>query len=147
MYNGYENTYNIIIIMKGRTTMITSKEQLLREFNLPFTSYQIMPLEYFYLYMEKEKEHYSFTFYFSLLNEIIIEEKKTMFELSLRKSLIRLDKITKVTNDYLIKHINPKFSNHNILNTLAFVNEVEAKEYLKDLNGSLSAKEIFDRYK
>lgn len=59
MYNGYENTYNIIIIMKGRTTMITSKEQLLREFNLPFTSYQIMPLEYFYLFMEKEKEHYS----------------------------------------------------------------------------------------
>ncbi|MEB7800321.1 hypothetical protein NGC89_02420 [Staphylococcus xylosus] len=70
-----------------------------------------------------------------------------MFELSLRKSLIRLDKITKVTNDYLIKPINPKFSNHNILNTLAFVNEVEAKEYLKDLNGSLSEKEIFDRYK
>jgi len=53
-----------------------------------------------------------------------------MFELSLRKSLIRLDKITKVTNNYLIKHINPKISNYNILNTLAFVSEVEAKEWI-----------------
>ncbi|WP_436871759.1 hypothetical protein [Mammaliicoccus sciuri] len=128
--------------------MFENKEELIEKFGIPYGEYGIKTIKTLYLFVEKEFEDKPFDIYFALLNEIINEDKKPLYELSLRKTNIELsiDDIFMLEESEIESLIQPINNKHYDIATRIFHNKTDVSKALIKLDSVNTIKDLFVKY-